>query len=56
MRVGVLVVVEVLALVGLLVFVATVVIPFAAPPATRPTPVAPAGVLVDCPRLAPGCR
>jgi hypothetical protein len=55
-RVGLVVAVEVLALLGLLVFVATVVIPVAAPPPARATPALPAGVLFVCPRLAPGCR
>ncbi len=56
MRTAVIVVVEVVALVGLLIFAATVAIPLAAPPPNRPTPTVPPGALLDCPRAVPGCR
>jgi hypothetical protein len=41
---------------AVLVLVANVVIPFAAPPPNRPTPTIPAGALLDCPRAVAGCR
>jgi hypothetical protein len=56
MRIAMIVVFEVVTLVALLVFVATVAIPFASPPPNRPTPTAPTGALLDCPRSVPGCR
>jgi hypothetical protein len=56
MRVALLVVLEIVGLVALLIFAATIAIPFAAPPPTRPTPTLPPGVFLDCPHSVPGCR
>ena len=56
MRVALLVLLEIVGLVALLIFVATIAIPFAAPPPTRPTPTPPPGVFLDCPHSVPGCR
>jgi hypothetical protein len=55
MRVVVLIVIEVIVLVGLLVFAATIAIPIAAPPPNQPTPTLPVGALHDCPVGVPGC-
>jgi hypothetical protein len=46
----------VVALIALIILVANVVIPLAAPTPGAPTPTVPAGALRDCPRLVPGCR
>jgi hypothetical protein len=48
-------VLEAVALVVLMVVVANVVIPLAAPP-SLPTPTIPGQALRDCPRQVPGCR
>jgi hypothetical protein len=55
MRVVVLIVIEVVVLVGLLIFAATIAIPIAAPPPNQPTPTVPAGALKDCPLGVRGC-
>lgn len=55
MRVTLIVAVEVLGLVALLVFAATVAIPWAAPPPNLPTPTVPQGALRDCPPGLRGC-
>jgi len=54
-RVTLIVAVEVLGLVALLVFAATVAIPWAAPPPNLPTPTVPQGALRDCPPGLRGC-
>jgi hypothetical protein len=54
-RVALIVAVEVLGLVALLVFAATVAIPWAAPPPNLPTPTVPQGALPDCPPGLRGC-
>jgi len=55
MRLTLIVVVEVLLVVGALVFAATVAIPIAAPPPNLPTPTLPIGAVRDCPVALPGC-
>jgi hypothetical protein len=54
-RLLVIVVLELVAIVGLLVFAATVAIPLASPPPNLPTPTLPAGALRDCPPGLRGC-
>ncbi|HET6316188.1 MAG TPA: hypothetical protein VFG86_07005 [Chloroflexota bacterium] len=55
MRVALIALVEVVGLVALLVFAATVAIPWAAPPPSSPTPTIPFGALHDCPPFLHGC-
>ena len=60
MRVALLVVLEIVGLVALLVFAATIAIPFAAPPPTRPTPTLPRACFsiahIACPVAADNTR
>ncbi len=54
-RVALIALVEVVGLVALLVFAATVAIPWAAPPSSSPTPTIPFAGLRDCPPGLRGC-